>query len=149
MIYLFILLASSRRFPLDYVFETLSLPARSTIFSIPLRYFVSPASFQRWRTVIWITAWLLEDLLFWVKRYLLLLSLQFFWYELLSWHWQIVLHQSSLKFQWGLWHGCLLPNFPWSLISYESLPADHRHNPDKTKQSWLWQQIASNSIFSW
>jgi hypothetical protein len=40
-------LASSRRLPLDSVLDTRSLPARSTIFSMPFRYFVSPCSFQR------------------------------------------------------------------------------------------------------
>lgn len=68
VIYLLILFASSKRLPLDYVFETLSLPARSTILSMALRYRVSPPSFHLWSTVIWITAWLLDDRLFFILK---------------------------------------------------------------------------------
>lgn len=41
VISLFILLAYSSLGPNDSVLETLSLPAKSTIFSIPFKYFVS------------------------------------------------------------------------------------------------------------
>ncbi len=78
VIYLFILFASSNRFPFDSVFDTLSLPAKSTIFNIALMYFVSPSSIQRCNNTIWITAWLLDDRLFFIIKKILSKSPLFF-----------------------------------------------------------------------
>lgn len=90
-------LAYYRRFPLDSVFETRSLPAKSTTFSIPFMYLVYPPSFHLCNTVIWITAWLREDLLFLIMGCLLRLFLLSFSFWLLSWQLRIVLRLCAQK----------------------------------------------------
>jgi hypothetical protein len=135
VIYLFIRLAYSRRLPLDSVFDTRSLPAKSTILSIPFKYFVSPTSFQRCSTVTWITAWLRDDRLFCILSEVPLKSLPFFvtW---LPYAYRKISHQlNALILPSNLWYEPPINCFPWFTTSYCHSPAGHKCYLGKIKRN--------------
>ena len=142
-------LAYYNRLPFDYVLETRSLPARSTIFSIPLRYFVSPLSVHLWRTVIWMTAWLRDDRLFFVRDGVLRRSTRSFLFLLPCAQSRRVLLLCARKLRRDLGCGCPTRCSTWFLVSYRCLRADRRCNRGRTRRSWLLLQIVVRWVSSW
>lgn len=135
VISLFMRFASSKRFPLDSVFDTRSLPAKSTIFSIPLTYFVSPPSFHLWSTAIWITAWLRDDRLFSITASVLLPSTRFFLFVLLFGRKKTTTQQSSLISQSDPEHGYPLRYSILSKVFFHFRPKGRRYSPGKILQN--------------